>query len=137
MRYTEKVKELKRYMDMLQEMLDLKEKELMEIDEGYREPQQLIVCADGFTMSVQANEGTYCSPRMNDSRYYTRVEVGFPSEPEELLIPWIEGYDDTDPTETVYPYTPAKVIMDVIVKHGGMVSGELPPLKIEDKGEEE
>lgn len=114
-----------------------KEKELMEIDSEYREPRKSIVCADGFSMSVQANAFIYCSPRINDSRYYSRVEVGFPSEPEELLMPWMEVYDGyIHPTETVYPYTPAKVIMDVIVKHGGMVSGELPPLKIAQDEEE-
>ena len=104
-------------------------------DDEYREPRESIVCADGFTMSVQANQYTYCTPRDNDCRYYTRVEVGFPSERDELLMPYLEGYEDQDPTDTVYPYTPAKVVMAVIHAHGGMVCGELPPLKIEDEEE--
>jgi len=31
------------------------------------------------------------------------------------------------PTETVYAYVPASLVTLVIAKHGGMVSGELPP----------
>ena len=113
-----------------------KEKEYMRTDDEYREPRERIVCWDGFSMSVQANIFAYCSPRENDCRYYTSVEVGFPSEEEELLMPWIEGYADQDPTTTVYPYAPARVVLDVISKHGGMVSGELPPLKIGQDEEE-
>ena len=113
-----------------------KEKKYMETDSEYREPRQGIVCADGFTMSVQANLYTYCTPRQNDCRWYAAVEVGFPSEREELLMPWIDGYEDQDPTDAIYPYTPAKAVMDVIVKHGGMVSGELPPLKMIQDEEE-
>ena len=107
-----------------------KEKEYMKTDSEYREPRESIVCEDGFTMSVQANQHTYCTPRENDCRWYAAVEVGYPSEQEELLMPYIEGGWDEGSMSTVYPYTPAKVIMDVIVKHGGMVGGELPPLKI-------
>ena len=111
-----------------------KEKELMEIDSEYREPRESIECKDGFIMSVQANQHAYCTPRENDCRWYGAVEVGFPSEQEELLMPYIEGGWDEGPIntvyQTVYPYTPAKVVMDVIVKHGGMIGGELPPLKI-------
>ena len=112
------------------------EKELMKIDSEYRQSRAPIVCADGFTMSVQANLYTYCTPRQNDCRWYAAVEVGFPSEREELLMPWIEGYGGEEPTTSVYPYTPARIIMDVIVKHGGMVSGELPPLKMIQEEEE-
>ena len=109
--------------------------------------RQLVVCTDGFSMSVQAGDGLYSSPRRDGAFTYTDVEVGFPSEVEELLMPHIEqlsGYNPetdewdipADPTESVYPYTPASVILTVIAKHGGMVSGELPPLKITE-GEEE
>ena len=45
-----------------------------------------IVCKDGFTMSVQAHHGAYCSPRIDDAAKYTSVEVGFPSQPESLLM---------------------------------------------------
>ena len=36
-----------------------------------------IECADGFTMSVQANSNAYCSPRSDNAASYDEVEVGF------------------------------------------------------------
>jgi hypothetical protein len=83
-----------------------------------------IICKDGFTMSVQANHGAYCSPRTDDAPKYTRVEVGFPSHPEPLLMEWADNSEK--PTNTVYGYVPVHRISLVCVKHGGIVSGELP-----------
>ena len=83
-----------------------------------------IVCADGFTMSVQASEFTYCTPRVADAAAYTEVEVGYPNTPEPLLLEWAEEPDN--PTDTVYGYVPSDVIVTVCAKHGGVVSGELP-----------
>ena len=93
-----------------------------------------IECADGFSMSVQAGDFLYSCPRYDDAEYYTYVEIGFPSESEELLLPHMEC-DSDDPTDTVYPYTPAAVVLAVIEKHGGMVGGDLPLLRIEDEEE--
>jgi len=86
---------------------------------------KIVVCADGFNMSVQAHDGAYCSPRMDHATRYTEVEVGFPSEKEEMLMEYVE--DHSRPTETVYAYVPAFLVATVIAKHGGMVDGELPP----------
>ena len=83
-----------------------------------------VVCADGFMMSVQANDGAYCSPRINNATSYDEVEVGFPSEREPLLMDWCD--DPQDPTGTVYGYVPIQVVTNVIAKHGGMVEGEVP-----------
>jgi len=98
-----------------------------------------IECEDGFSMSVQAKPGTWCRPGGMD-RYssefepqpeaYTHVEVGFPSALEELLLPYAE--DENYPTDTIYMYVPAHLILTVISKHGGMVGGELPPLNSDD-----
>ena len=77
-----------------------------------------VLCADGFSMSVQANAGTYCCPRTNNADSYISVEVGFPSHVEPLLMPFCE--DPKDPTETVYAYVPSTTIYLVIAKHGGM-----------------
>ena len=85
---------------------------------------QMIVCADGFSMSVQAHNGAYCSPRINNAERYEEVEIGFPSSEEPLLMDWCE--DPSDPTVTVYGYVPAQVVVNVIAKHGGMVEGEIP-----------
>jgi len=83
-----------------------------------------VYCADGFEMSVQANVTAYCSPRENSGKYKL-VEVGFPSAMEPMLMPYVEDRDK--PTETVYGYVPAEVVTNVLVKHGGIVSGEVPP----------
>jgi len=83
-----------------------------------------VVCADGFKMSVQAHDGAYCSPRMNGADRYEEVEVGFPSEREELIMQYAEEPDV--PTQTVYGYVPVQVVTNVLAKHGGIVDGEIP-----------
>ena len=83
-----------------------------------------ILCSDGFTMSVQANEYAHCEPRHTHAKRYDKVEVGYPSQREELLMEYAEN--PADPTGTVYAYVPAALVYAIIVKHGGMVSGELP-----------
>ena len=93
----------------------------------------MVVCADGFSMSVQANGGAYCSPRVENAERYDTVEIGFPSESEDLILKYIEsGYTDTyggepDPTQSVYPNVPVSIVSLVLAKHGGMVAGEVPP----------
>tara|TARA_R100000008_G_C3570399_1_gene161736 strand:+ start:234 stop:536 length:303 start_codon:yes stop_codon:yes gene_type:complete len=84
-----------------------------------------IRCADGFTMSVQANQRAYCTPRTDNAERYTEVEVGYPSEAEPLLLEWAE--DPQAPTNTVYGWVPAERVSLILVKHGGIVSGDLPP----------
>ena len=84
-----------------------------------------VVCKSGFSMSVQAHEHGYCSPRENGAERYAAVEVGFPSEREPMLMEFAEEPDR--PTETVYGYVPSQVVTNVIVKHGGMVEGNAPP----------
>ena len=83
-----------------------------------------VICADGFKMSVQAFAGGYCEPRMNGAKKYTSVEVGYPSEREELLMEYAEEPDK--PTQTVYGYVPVQVVTNVLAKHGGIVDGEIP-----------
>jgi hypothetical protein len=69
-------------------------------------------CTDGFTMSVQAGEKYYCSPRSYTGPY-TTVEVGYPSEPEEVLTP----YDNAG--VSVYGWVPVEIVDAIIAKHGG------------------
>lgn len=80
-----------------------------------------VQCRDGFIMSVQASAYHYCEPRENDMECYSSFEVGFPTEPEELLLPYAEEPDR--PTQTVYGWVPVSVIEQVVAKHGG-----LPPI---------
>ena len=92
-----------------------------------------VICADGFEMSVQASATSYSIPKMTGAPIYREVEVGFPSMREEMLIRWAE--DPEDPTGTVYGYVPVRVVTNVIAKHGGMVSGEVPKGVIPLRGE--
>jgi hypothetical protein len=86
---------------------------------------------DGFSVSVQASRSAYCTPRRDESLFgYTEVELGFPSEEEELLTPYAEiGGEGVDYTKQVYPYTPASVALSLIEKHGEIVAGTHPTLK--------
>ena len=86
---------------------------------------EMVKCADGFTMSVQASKGNYCSPK-NDVGPYESVEVGFPSSYDYYLQEYAEKPEA--PTESVYGWVPADTIQLCIDAHGGMVGGELPPL---------
>lgn len=83
-------------------------------------PRPRIVCNDGFSLSVQANEYMYCLPRDNEGPY-THVEVGFPSEIPHPWEEW-ERYAETEqyPTESVYGYVPVDLVIGLIEYHGGI-----------------
>ena len=80
-----------------------------------------IVCADGFSMSVQVGFSLYSTPKKVAKRY-SAVEIGFPSDHEPLIEKWAENLfeDSPDFTDTVYPYVPVKVVNEVLKKHGGI-----------------
>ena len=111
---------------------------------GFQKVRPRIVCNDGFSVSVQASEHTYCEPRytqwqnedgwqvINGNYYssskiprnfrtdrftpYESVELGYPSEADELIYDYVEGNDYTG---TVYGYVPVKIVEQLIEKHGG------------------
>ena len=85
-----------------------------------------IECDDGFRISIQASSSHYSIPRTKADAY-THVELGFPSEADDLIKPFAEDFDDY--TQTVYPYVPAYVVLALLQKHGGIVKGQLPPLQ--------
>ena len=82
-----------------------------------------IICSDGFTMSVQVGYSLYSTPKKIAKRY-SAVEIGYPSEPEELIKEYAEfapfDEDTADYTDTVYPYVPVKIVDKVLKKHGGI-----------------
>jgi hypothetical protein len=85
------------------------------------------VCADGFSVSIQAGSFAYCTPR-ETATHYEAVELGYPNAPDPDLFEYMENNSEdrddsfTDPTDTVYPYVPLEVIEKVVAKHGGIVS---------------
>ena len=115
------------------------------LDNAYQKVRPRILCEDGFSVSVQASEYTYCEPRytqwkeqdkwhvLNGNYFeyneeprkmlkdcftpYESVELGFPSEEDELIM---EYADDEDYTDTVYGYVPVEIVEKLIDKHGGM-----------------
>ncbi len=100
----------------------------MNVNEFFKEAgatrNKRVICADGFEMSVQAHQTAYCSPRMDNAEKYTSVEIGFPSAREPMLMEVAEEVND--PTGTVYGYVSVQTVTNVIVKHGGIVEGEVP-----------
>lgn len=80
-------------------------------------PIPKIVCADGTTLSVQANSGHYCDPRSDKGPYWS-VEVGFPSVAIETFMDYIED-SESDPTDSVYGWVPIYVVAQAILDHGG------------------
>jgi len=76
-----------------------------------------IYCFDGFHISVQGNDGVYCSPRKY-VKYYTEMELGYPSKKEESILEYAE--EPKAPTKTVYGHVPIDVIKKMIIKHNGI-----------------
>lgn len=73
---------------------------------------------DGHSVSIQANSGMYCEPRIERHNNYTKVEVGYPDFESELLKPYAE--DSKDLKSTVYGYVPMSVVIYTIIEHGGI-----------------
>lgn len=81
--------------------------------------QPKVVCSDGFSISIQANQYAYCSPR-SDYGPYRMVECGFPSATPG---PELMEYADTpeDPTGTIYGYVPVEVVKRELKSHGDVL----------------
>lgn len=86
-----------------------------------------IICKDGFSISVQASEYAYATPR-SDVGPYSAVECGFPSSKPVTaeLCKYAELCGTDDYTETVYGYVPVEVVMAELEAHGGIESGQMP-----------
>jgi hypothetical protein len=82
----------------------------------------LVRCKNGFTMSVQASPSHMCSPK-SDVGPWTMVEVAFPSKRVMVLAPHREGYRGWRKrpplTQSLYPYVPVDVVVQVIEANGG------------------
>lgn len=79
-----------------------------------------VVANDGWRVSLQIHNGNYCRSE-NGYREFghtmTDVEFGFPSEHEELLIPYAEDPDNI--TNTVGS-VPVSVLEEIFKKRGGI-----------------
>ncbi len=77
-------------------------------------------CADGLTVSIQASRWHYSEPRQTFSDKFESLELGFPTERDELIMPYAQSPEY--PTETVYPYVPWDVVEKMVEKHGNIVA---------------
>lgn len=78
-------------------------------------PKKRILCPDGFSISVQASQFAYCTPR-NDTGPYSTVECGYPSEKVSELMKYAENSED--PCNTVYGWVPIEIVKSVLKSHG-------------------
>lgn len=87
-------------------------------------------CADDFSVSVQMGRFNYCTPRVSGipAARYTSVELGYPSEVDELIIEYAD-WSEQDPTRSVYSLVPMKVVKDLFIAHGGLHPAEVIRLK--------
>lgn len=85
---------------------------------GVQELRPRLYCYDGYSISVQASEYHYCSPRLNGLQDYQSVELGFPSKEDELINEYAE--DNPGSLNTVYGYVPIEIVEKLIEKHGGI-----------------
>jgi len=87
----------------------------------YQATRPRVVCADGYSVSIQAGKFLYCSSDRGlreDSKRFESVELGFPSVEDELINDLAE--DPECPTDTVYGYVPVRLVNKLMEKHGGI-----------------
>lgn len=93
----------------------------------------MVKCADGYTVSVQAGYGIRSHPQA-DADEYTAVELGYPSQSDEEIIPYAENTNR--PCETVYNFVPVEIVDKLFEKHGGIVGADFSNVSLDMWGEE-
>lgn len=80
-------------------------------------PRARLVCADGYSLSIQAGDYWYSTPR-TPTGPYTHVEVGYPANADEKeIIPRSFGSGRRD--GMVWGWVPVEVVNRWIRRHGG------------------
>ena len=75
-----------------------------------------VICADGFTISIQHSNVHHCSKEDNNFNF---LELGYPSRVCGSLMEYAENSDD--PLETIYTYVPLELIEEIVKSHGGII----------------
>lgn len=88
----------------------------------YQKDRPLVVCNDGFTLSIQASRYHLCTPLKNNRTDYTTFELSKLSEE----IPELEEFKiyDNGPlnkfsTQT-YAFVPRAIVEEILEEHGGI-----------------
>jgi hypothetical protein len=79
-----------------------------------------IVCTDGWSISLQIHNGNYCSSENGYRQFgfdWKKVEWGFPSAEDELLV---ESAEDGDNITQTVGSIEIQLISDIIDSHGGI-----------------
>jgi hypothetical protein len=74
-----------------------------------------VVCQDGFSISIQANEYLYCRPRYNVGPY-SKVELGYPSKRDSLIIEYADVYLDDSKLKSWVFYDAPDQLTNIIDK---------------------
>lgn len=92
-----------------------------------KELNKRITCADGVSLSVQANQDAYCTPRIDELGHWTnymKVEVGYiRNDKGETVTPpaeW-EQYGEGYFPSPIYGYVPTNLVESFIRSHGGQI----------------
>lgn len=91
------------------------------VEHGMNVTRPRVLCADGFTVSVQAGYGLYSTPNC-DADAYTHVELGYPSRKEEALMEY--AANRKQPTETIYGSVPVELVDKTLEAHGGITGAD-------------
>ena len=83
-----------------------------------------VVCKDGYSISIQAHEGAYCSPRQDVAECYSLVELGYPNQSDSLIDHLAETPDK--PKKTIYGYVDVNTVYLLLTKHKGIIEGDVP-----------
>lgn len=88
----------------------------------YQKDRPIVVCNDGFKMSIQASRYHLCTPHKNNRTDYTTFELSMLSEE----IPELEEFKiyDNGPlnrfdTQT-YAFVPRAIVEEILAEHGGI-----------------
>ena len=92
-----------------------------------KELNKRIICKNGVSLSVQANQYAYCAPRIDEIAHwfkYSAVEVGFIEDKENNSFTPPESwrqYSDGEFPSNVYGYIPTSKVECFIRENGGEV----------------
>jgi hypothetical protein len=88
------------------------------------------ICADGFSLEIQAGYGFDSIPGHQHSKYM-RVQVNNPSEVDKELLPFMNKELDInflpieqDPTKSKFSFVPVALLDKILAIHGGIVSAK-------------
>ncbi len=80
----------------------------------------MVICNDGFELSIQASNGHYCEPCENNRVDYISVELGNVSEETPELSDYEEVGNEDELRKRVYGFVPRTIVEEILRKHGGI-----------------